>query len=422
MGWLTKMSDTVGAVLNLRSFRASDPGIVRYFGGSADSHAGKLVTVNTAMQLSTVWACISLLSDTISSLPIHVHSVDSNGYAEVDRTNPLYVLLHDQPNFDMTAFEFWRCMIMNLLAHGNSYAEIVRTTRRIVALNPLRPEYMGVRRDASGDICYTYASGTGTIREIAQEDILHIKGASFDGLVGLSPISYARHTLGLAIAADESSGTTLKNGMRPSGYMKSPQVLQPAQRAQAEIMLERYKGSQNAGKVPLLEGGWEFAAISLNPVDAQLLESRQFSVEEIARWFRVPPHMVGHSNVTTWGSGLEQQNLGFLTFVLDPYLRSIEQALTKALVSAGDRSKVMVEYKRDALMRADSAGRAALYASYAQNGLRTRNEIRKLDNMPPMTGGDELTAQSNLVPLNKLGISVQPMATPTSGIVDTIKQ
>lgn len=404
----------------MRSFRVSDPGIVRHFGGPAESYAGKAVTVNGALQLSTVWACINLLANTIASLPLNSYRTDAKGNAEVDRGTPFQALLHDQPNADMTAVEFWRAMVMNLCAHGNCYAEIMRTTRRIVALYPLRPEFITVRRAETGDLVYTYHNGSAEPREIDQANILHIKGGSFDGLVGMSPISFARHTLGLAMAADEATGGLYKNGMRNAGWFKSPSILTEPQRSAAQLMMARFTGSQNAGKHPLMEGGWDFVPNAMPPADAQLLESRNFSVEEMCRWYGVPPHMVGHMDkVTSWGSGLEQQNLGFLLYVLDPYLKNVEQAVTKALVAPGDRGVVRAEYNRDAIMRADSAGRAALYSSYVQNGLRTRNEVRKLDNMPPLDGADELTAQSNLVPLGKMGVTPPAPVAPVVAPQDT---
>ena len=400
MTWLTK---AVSAVLNMRSFRVSDPASLQYFGGSADSYSGKLVTVNGAMQISTVWACINLLANTIAMLPLQALQRDAKGYTSVDTTDPLYSLLHDQPNADMTAYEFWRAMIMNLMAHGNAYAEIVRTTRRVVALNPMRPELMGVRRAVDGSLLYTYAAYGGDPRQIAQENIMHLKGASFDGIIGLSPISFARHTLGLTMAADEAAGRSLKNGMRPSGQFTVPTFLTPANRALAETMMEKYIGAQNAGKVPLLEGGWDFKSISLPPIDLQLMETRSFNVEDICRWYSIPPHMVGHmDNATSWGSGLEQQNLGFLVYVLDAQLRSIEQATFRALVAPGDRANKAIRFDRDALLRADSAGRALMISTHAQNGTRTRDELRAMDNLPPLPGGDILTVQVNLTPLEKL--------------------
>lgn len=355
------------------------------------------------MQLDAVWACVRLISQTISTLPFPLYQKNDQGQGTVALAHPLYNILHDQPNGEMTATEFWGAIVSCILLWGNAYAEIVRAGGRIIALNPLRPDYMIVRRQEDGSLLYIY-SFAGQVSELTEGDMLHIKGFSIDGVMGLSPISQARHGIGSAIAAEETAGAIFRNGMRPSGYVKAPNILSKDQRDLAKDLMERFKGSHNTGSVPLLEGGWEFFPLSVPPEDAQLLQTRSFHVEQICRWFDVPPVMIGHTEkATSWGSGIEQMMLGFLMFALRPHLKRIEQVVRKSLLTPNERNQYFAEFNVEGLLRADSHGRAALYSTLVQNGLRTRNEIRAMDNEPPLPGGDDLTVQSNLIPVELLG-------------------
>jgi HK97 family phage portal protein len=396
---------TKAVVSLMRNVGLGDPGLYRWF-GTSESTAGKLVTVDTALNLATVWGCVRLIAETIASMSLGIYE-RQGGRKEPAPDHPLYLLLHDQPNADMTATEFWEAMVACLLLWGNAYAEKAVVYGRVVSLTPILPERVAPRRRDTGAIFYEVMQD-GRRREVPEELMFHLKGFSLDGLLGLSPIGQARHTLGLAMAADEAAGSLFRNGMRIGGAMVAPSYLSDPQRAQAKVMLEQYRGAVAAGRTPILEGGWKFEAVTMPPQEAELLATRQFSVEEICRWYRVPPAMVGHTErVTTWGTGLEQMNLGFLTYTLRPYLTRIEQAVKKSLIAPAERGRVFAEFNLESLLRADSQGRAALYSTFAQNGIMTRNEIRALENRPPMEGGDELTAQSNLVPLHRLGISDQ---------------
>jgi HK97 family phage portal protein len=405
MNWLKKTVLTIAAGVGL-----TDPRLLGMFGGGMRSHAGKVVTVDTAMQISTVWACIRLLSSTIATLPLGIYKTDADGGKTVQRDHPLYTLLHDQPNADMTAAEFWEAMLGALLVHGNAFAEkaFVRTSakdRSVIALTPLRSDKMKVRRAPGGALVFTYTDG-GTTRDIPEDSIFHLKGFSLDGLVGLSPIAQARHSMGLALAAEEVAGKFFANGMRAPGVFTYEKFFKDEpERVRMQAIVKAYQGILSAGEAPLLEGGLDFKALQISPQDAQLLATREFGVAEICRWYGVPPHMVGHlTNSTSWGTGLEQQMIAFLIFSLSPYLKKIEQSVRKSLITAADRAGgLYAEFNLDGLLRADSAGRAALYATYSQNGVATRNEIRGRENWPKMPGGDMLTVQSNLVRLDSLG-------------------
>lgn len=396
-----------------KSFGLTDTAAWQRFVGTT-TYSGKTVNIQTALQLATVWACVRLISETIATLPLLVYERGANGRL-VARNHPLYALVHDQPNADMTAVEFWEAVVAQLCLWGNHYSLKTYSAGVLVSLDPLRPDLMVVKTDDFGGLLYCYNDKTG-YHEWTEDQIFHIKGFGIDGLIGLSPITYARNSLGNAMAADEASGKVFSNGMRAGGALSMAGILTPAQRKEVrESLAEQLAGTANTGKLMVLEGGSSYAPLSINPDDAQMLETRAFNIEEICRWFRVPPFMVGHSEKSTsWGTGLEQQMIGFLTFALRPYLTRIEQGIKKSLLSPADRIKYFAEFSLEGLMRADSAGRAALYASAAQNGWMDRNEIRELENRPPREGADKLTVQSNLLPIDKLGMQVPPAAAPSA--------
>ena len=372
--------------------------------GGTDSYSGKAVNAQTALQLAAFWACVRLISETIATLPLQLYQRDAKGGRTLARDHWLYTILHDQPNANMTAVEFWEAVVAQLCLWGNAYCFKTYAGGRIVSLDPLKPGQMTVKTDLTGALTYHYTTAKGIV-VYSEAEIWHVKGFGVDGLIGLSPVSYARNSLGASMSSDEASGKVFANGMRSGGALKMSQILKADQRKEIrESLAPELAGTANTGKLMVLEGGMEYQPLSMNPDDAQMLETRSFHVSEICRWFRVPPTMVGHGEKTSnWGTGLEQQMLGFLTFSLRPYLSRIEQGIKKNLLLPADRAKYHAEFSIEGLMRADSAGRAALYSSAAQNGWMTRNEIRALENWPPAEGGDDLTVQSNLIPVSKLG-------------------
>jgi HK97 family phage portal protein len=371
-----------------------------------NSEAGEFVSTEGALQLSAVWACVRLLSQTVASLPCEVFRVEGDT-SVVDRESTLFGLLHNSPNLNMTAIEFFESLVACLGLWGNYYGEKSRNGGQVIAIQPLRPDLMTVELDDVGNVVYRYTEPRGSVRTIARDDIFHVKGFSIDGLVGLSPIAYARNSLGTALATERASGRVFRNGMRGSVALTVPRevVLDVAQRSQLrEELAARYSGVANTGKPWLLPFGITATAIGMPPEDAQMLETRSFGVEEICRWFGVPPPLIGHSSAGTgWPASQEQQNAFFLTYGLRPYLKRIEQAVGKSLIAPGERGTRYAKFNFDALMRADSAARAAYYATMTQNGIMTRNEIRAKENLESMDGGDALTVQSNLVPIDKLG-------------------
>lgn len=360
------------------------------------------MTAETSMELATVWSCVRLISETVSTLPFILYRNGSDGSRSVAQDDPLYQLLHDAPNADHTAVEFWEGVVLSLCLWGNAYARKEMLGDRLVALSPMQCDRVVVRRNREGAREYVYNDPKGR-KVLSENDVFHVRGFGGAGDMGLSPISFARQSLGTAMAADELAGSMFSNGARISGALTVDQVLSPEQRVQVrDNILDPYVGSKNAGGVMVLEAGMKFVPMAMTPEDSQFLETRAFHVEEMCRWFRMPPGLIGHTEKssslpTAW----EGQMISFLTLTLRPYLQRIEQAVSRALIPAGKRGMLKAEFAVEGLLRADSAARATFYQTMVQNGLMTRNEVRRKENMPPLPGGDELTVQSQNVPLGQ---------------------
>lgn len=380
-----------------------------FLGNSTAS--GKSVSVDSAMQLSAVWACVRLLSETVSTLPLKVYRRKPDGSRDQARNHPLHRLLSQSPNAEMTPGRFMLFVVASIALRGNAYVEKKRLTAggRVVALFPLLPQNMKVERLDNGQLQYTYAEKTGQ-RVIASADVMHIRGFGLDGVCGMHPISTGREVFGSAGAAEEAAAKVFANGMQASGVLSHEGgVLKDAQREQIRASVERFAGSRNAGKLMVLEAGMKYQGITMNPEAAQMLQTRAMNVELICSWFKVPPWMIGHMDKqSSWASSVEGSNLLFLTHSLRPILDNIEQEITRCLIEPTERDEIYAEFSVEALLRADSAGRSAFYNVALQNGWMSRNEVRRLENLPPIPGGDVYTVQTNLTPLDQLGQSRDP--------------
>lgn len=365
--------------------------------------SGTAVTAEKALKLSAVWACVRLRAETISTLPLHLRDGDGN----IASDHPLYAILHDCPNADMSAVEFWQAMTVSQDLWGNAYARIFRNSvGNVIALEPMDSESMTVARLEDGALQYRYCKG-GKTTKYAETEILHFKGFSLDGLVGLSPIRYAADTLGGQMDANSSAAREFKNGLKAGGFLKTGErVLTEKQRADLKAGLFEFSQPENAGKMMVLEAGMDVAvsSVRINPADAQLLESRYFGIEEICRAFSTPPPLIGHTNkASSWASSMESINMGFLMYAVNPMLVRYEQTITRKLLKPAERSLYRPKFSVEGLLRADSAARAAFYNQMLQNGVMSRNEVRRLENLPPVDGGDVLTVQVNMTTLDKLG-------------------
>lgn len=362
---------------------------------------------DSALQISAVWACVQTLSGIIASLPLFVYQERGNGMRDLARDSSLWGLLHDSPNARMTPVEFWTAMLLNLLLRGNAYARIERSSNgEAFALWPMSADQVEQRVLPDGSVVYLYRIDN-DVAVLASDSVLHLKGMG-NGTIGLSRLDYMRASVDEAANAQTAANRVFANGGKPTGVLMIDQVLTPEQRARVKANFEEI-ATTSTSRLFVLEANMKYQQVSLSPNDMQLLTTRQFGVEEICRWFGVPPVMVGHANVTAWGTGIEQIIDGFFKVTVRPALVNIEQAMKKRVLTSAQRVRYTVEWNFDGLLRSNIKDRFEVYAKAVQNGLKTRNECRQLENDPPIAGGDELTAQSNLLPLDKLG-TVKPGA------------
>lgn len=369
--------------------------------GGSGSFLGS-VSVNQALQLATASACVRLISETLATLPLGFYRRNADGSRSPAADNDLYEILHNQPNADMTAVVFWEVVIASMLLWGNAYIEILRNGRKVVGLGFLHPERMLRKPLAGGRYEYRYReTPTAAERVIPEESMMHILAFSTDGVCGLSPVIYGANVLGSARETDRAAAVTFRDASKATGMITVDAVLKPEQRDQIRGHVRKVSES---GGVYVLEKGLDYKKLGFDPVSAELLASRSWNVEEIARWFRVDPAMIGHGGKdSNWGTGLEQKMLWFLTFTLRPWCVRIEQAVRKCLLTPVERKTYFAEFNMEGLLRADSATRAAYFATLVNNGLWTRDECRAKDNMPPMGGkAAVLTVQSAMVAIDDM--------------------
>lgn len=370
--------------------------------------AGVTVTPTKAMQLSAVWACVRLISETIATLPLGMYERTPSGKRPAS-DHPLHFVIHDQPNPDSTASVFWEAMVASMLLRGAGRAEKLMVGNRLAGLRFLSPDRLTCDRGPDGRKVWRYVEEDGTERVLPQSRVWEVPGFTLDGKNGVSVIAYGASVFGGAIAAEEAASKTFGNGMLQTVYYKIGQWLKPEQRKEFK---RNVLGAVERGETPLLEGGTDVGTVGIKPADSQLLESRAFSVEEICRWFRVDPALVGHGQRdSNWGTGLEQKMIWFLIFTLSPWLKRIEQAIQKDLQTPYDRLRFYPKFTVEGLLRADSSGRANFYTAMVNNGILTRDEVRELEDRPPMGGNAAvLTVQSAMTTLDSLGDAGQVMA------------
>jgi HK97 family phage portal protein len=367
-----------------------------------------MVGPDVALQISTVWACIDRRAKTIASLPFFAYE-SVGGKRSLARQSRLWTLLHESPNQRMTPYEFWVCMIMNHDLRGNAYARIDRDPRtgEAIALWPMAADQVELSVLDDGSVVYAYRLNN-DLAFLKEENVLHLKDMG-NGTVGLPRLDYMRATASEAKSAQLQSHRLFAAAGKPTGVLMVDQLLKKEQR---EKLQERFAEMQagNTARLFVLEANMKYQQLSLSPEDQQLLETRKFEVEEICRWFDVPPVLVHHSNVTTWGSGIEQIVDGFYKFSVRPMLVSIEQSVRKRVMTPKQRTTMSAEFSLDALLRASLKDRMEIYGSAVQNGIYNRNECRQLENAEPYEGGELFTAQVNLAPVNRLGLISTPAA------------
>jgi HK97 family phage portal protein len=361
--------------------------------------------VDGALQIAAVWACCELRANTIGSLPCFVYKTRADGEKTLARGDRLYEILHDSPNSRMTSFEFFRALILNLDLTGNAYARIDRDNKgEAVALWPMPSSQVEMQVLDDGSSVYLYSFGNDVVA-LAAENVLHIKGLG-NGTTGLDKLSFMRSTTDEATKAQSHAAKIFGSSGKPTGTLSIDKVLNPEQR---KALMANFAGMAegNASRLYLLEASMKYAQLSINPVDLQLLETRQFTISEIARWYGVPEVLIGHSGGTTaWGSGIAELKDGFFTIHLRPLLVSIEQAIRKCVMTPRQRATMKVEFNFDAMLRGNMTQRADVYSKLLQNGVMQRSEARQLEGLPYIKGSEGLTVQSNLLPLEKIGTQV----------------
>ena len=375
--------------------------------------SGKSVDEFTAMQTTAVYSCVRILSEAIASLPLNIYRYTAVGKERV-YDHPLYHILHDEPNPEMTSFVFRETLMSHLLIWGNAYAQIIRDgAGRVVALYPLLPDKMQVYRDDSGELYYLYTKNSdenpnlrqyGQVR-LSRYDVLHIPGLGFDGLVGYSPIAMAKNAVGISLACEEYGASFFANGANPSGVLEHPGILKDPAKVR-DSWNEVYRGSGNAHKIAVLEEGMKYTPISISPEEAQFLETRKFQIDEIARLYRIPPHMVGDLEKSSF-SNIEQQSLEFVKYTLDPWVIRWEQSLMRSLLTPTEKQQYFIKLNVDGLLRGDYQSRMSGYATGRQNGWLSANDIRELEDLNPIPseeGGDLYLINGNMTKLKDAGI------------------
>lgn len=363
--------------------------------------AGKSVTVDTAMQLAAFWACVRATAQGVATLPLPFYERQADGSPKsID--HDLADIISGSPNRDQTNQEYWEAVVAWLLVSGNACSEITSFAGKTRQLNILPNGYP--HREPDGTLVYKY-SDRGKSYTLPRDKVFHVKGFGFGGDSGLSAISFGVQTFSTALAAFETSGKLFSNGMHSSGILSSDQVLKDKQREQLQGIMQTYAGSEKAGKLMILEAGLKFEKMQLSPVDAQLIQQQKFSIEEICRWTGTPPIIIGHApeGQTMFGSGVEQTFLAWLALGINPLCKRIERRITKQLIPLAEQKRVYAEFNREAFLQMDAAAKASFLSQVTQNGLMTRAEGRQKLNLPHKDGADELTVQSNLVPLDQLG-------------------
>lgn len=379
-----------------RNAGTQDPGPLTYARDAAAT-----VNFDSAMQVSAVWAAVRLIAETVASLPLGIYKVDKDGNRTLATDHDLYRVLTYKPNQYQTANEFWETMLLNLAMSGNAYAAIIRSGSRIVGLLPLSSSQMETTLLTDGSVIHTYSTNTET-RVYSAENIWHMKLFG-NAIVGLSPLAYARNSVGIAIASDDRVTTIYSNGAKGSGILSIDKALTAAQRT---AIKENFNGLTEGteDRLYILEAGMKFDQISMSPQDIELLESRRFQIEDIGRFFGVPSVLLNHtSSGSALGSNVYEIINGFYKLNLRPYLEKVEASVQRWLMPETELGRYEVEFNFDSLLRADILTRMQAYREGINSGQITPNEARQSEGRQALDGGDSLLVQGAMVPITQAG-------------------
>jgi HK97 family phage portal protein len=364
---------------------------------SARTGSGMRVSPDSALRLAAVYACVRILAETMASLPLVVYQRRADGGKDKVTDHWLYRLMAKRPNRFQNPFE-WREMLQGHLAlRGNAYNQIITNPRgEIIELMPIHPDRVKIELLPSGEYRYRVTDRSGMEVILPRGEVWHLRGLSSDGLMGMSPIELARENLGMALAAQDYGARFFANDAKPTGgWIEFPGSFKDSEAK--KVFRESYQQAQsgaNRGKVLVLENGMKFHEVGVTNKDAQFLELRKFQITDVARLFRVPPHMIGDLDRATF-SNIEQQSLEFVMHTMTPWAERWEASIESELLLEGD--DIEVEFDFANLMRGDAASRASYYQSGIQNGWLTRNEARIAENLNPLQGLDEPLRPLNMV-------------------------
>lgn len=401
---LSRMAEFVRAY-TLGPLTSKSPELAKYFSGGGPALSGVSVSEHSATNYSAVWAAVGLISDDVASLPLMLYKRLPNGGKDRYEAHPLYRILHDAPNPEMTSMVWRRTMQAHVLLWGNAYAEIERDRAgRPIAIWPLPPDRVRVDRTRSGELIYVVSNPSGTTVEIAAANMLHLIGRSHDGTVGSSLVAAAKESIGLALAAEQFGATFFGNGATFGGVIafkgpKPPEMSDENYRASLEA---RHQGVKRAHKLLALYNDATYTETGVEPNNAQFLETRTFQIREVARWFKIPPHKLADLADATF-SNVEQMNTEYFVSAIRPWLVLWEQELGRKLIANLERNQQFIEHSIEGFLRGDSTARASFYTALFNIGAITINEVRGYENLDPLEGGDQAFVQvNNLMPLSKV--------------------
>lgn len=384
---MTIFGRLVNATIESPETPISSTTIMEAFGGEAVD-AGVTVNEKKSLGIAAVWCAVTLISGTIASLPLHAYKAGEAGERVKLPPTSAAARLLASPHPDLTPFEVWETVLAHLLLWGNAYLwkAPYEAERGIAALHPIHPSRVKVGRVKAGPLAGKKIFSLDGVEAFTETEILHIPGFGYDGVCGVSPIRAARQGLGLAMAAEKFGAKLFGSGSLATGILQTEQKLTPEQAdALAVRWREKRSGLNSAHSTIILDSGAKFEQLTIPPEDAQFLESRSFQISEIARLFRVPPHMLMDTDKSTsWGTGIEQQSIGFVVFTLRPWLTRIEQRMTRIIAP----EKAYARFAIEGLLRGDAAARKEFYNGLWQLGALSTNEIRALEDMAPVDGGD----------------------------------
>lgn len=368
------------------------------------SLSGQNVTLDRSLRVTAVWACVRLLSETISTLPIKVYERKADGSRVEAVGTDLHNVLTLEPNSVQTPSKLLEFLVASLSIKGNAYFEKKMIGDRLILLQPILPQDVtSIDSGPGGKLIYTFMRDDKEVK-LNGDRIWHIKGFGLNGMLGLDVFDVGRDVIGAAMSSNEASSNFFKGGMSVSGAVSTDAILTEEQRKQLTKSLTQFAGSKNTSKTMVLEAGMKYQGISINPEQSQLLETRGYDVEEICRLFKVPPTLIGYmSKQSSWASSLEALNQQFLTYTLLPILKNIEESITRSLVKPQDRGRLFVKFNYEGFLRADTAARSQHYQSALANGWMNRNEVREKEDLPRMEGGDIYTVQSALTRIENVG-------------------